>query len=224
MRLPMNSNPRRHLTALFTMGLLLTSGGGAMAQTSDAAPASPAPATVPTPTQPLTAIPGNVVTAPTAPSVLPPTPAVTVDPTAAPIVPTAPPAAITDTLRLVLKRSERKVYVYQNDKVISSYPVAVGKPGWETPLGEFKVLTMELNPIFKSFKSGRIIPPGPDNPLGVRWIGIWTDGQTQLGFHGTNEPELIGQAVSHGCIRMMNKDVVKLYAQVKNGTPVQVVP
>jgi L,D-transpeptidase ErfK/SrfK len=212
----MNSNPRRHLTALFTMGLLLGSGGGAMAQTGGTAPASPAPAA----TQPLSATPGNVVTAPAAPSVLPPTPAVTV----APIDPTAKPAAVTDTLRLVLKRSQRKVYVYQNDKVISSYPVAVGKPGWETPLGEFKVLTMELNPIFKSFKSGRIIPPGPDNPLGVRWIGIWTDGQTQLGFHGTNEPELIGQAVSHGCIRMMNKDVVKLYAQVKNGTPVQIVP
>jgi L,D-transpeptidase ErfK/SrfK len=210
----MNSNPRRHLTALFTMGLLLSSGGGAMAQTS-----GPATASAPATTQPLSATPGNVVTAPTAPSVLPPTPAATV----APIDPTAQPA-VTDTLRLVLKRSQRKVYVYQNDKVISSYPVAVGKPGWETPLGEFKVLTMELNPIFKSFKSGRIIPPGPDNPLGVRWIGIWTDGQTQLGFHGTNEPELIGQAVSHGCIRMMNKDVVKLYAQVKNGTPVQIVP
>jgi L,D-transpeptidase ErfK/SrfK len=217
MRFPMNSNPRRHLTALFTMGLLLSSGGGAMAQTSAAAPTSPAPANpAPAATQPLSATPGNVVTAPATPSVLPPTPA--------PIDPTAQPAAVTDSLRLVLKRSQRKVYVYQNDKVISSYPVAVGKPGWETPLGEFKVLTMELNPIFKSFKSGRVIPPGPDNPLGVRWIGIWTDGQTQLGFHGTNEPELIGQAVSHGCIRMMNKDVVKLYAQVKNGTPVQIVP
>jgi L,D-transpeptidase ErfK/SrfK len=215
MRFPMNSNPRRHLTALFAMGLLLSSGGGAMAQTSGTAPASPAPASGPVPaaTQPLSAMPGNVVTAP---SVLPPAPA--------PIAPTVSPAAQTDTLRLVLKRGQRKVYVYQNDKVISSYRVAVGKPGWETPLGEFKVLTMELNPIFKSFKSGRIIPPGPDNPLGVRWIGIWTDGQTQLGFHGTNEPELIGQAVSHGCIRMMNKDVVKLYAQVKAGTPVQVVP
>jgi L,D-transpeptidase ErfK/SrfK len=215
MNFPMNCNPRRHLTALFTVGLLLSSGGGAMAQTSGTAPASAAPAsTAPTATQPLSATPGNVVTAPAAPSVLPP----------APIEPTAQPAAKTDSLRLVLKRSQRKVYVYQNDKVINSYPVAVGKSGWETPLGEFKVLTMELNPIFKSFKSGRIIPPGPENPLGVRWIGIWTDGQTQLGFHGTNEPELIGQAVSHGCIRMMNKDVVKLYAQVKNGTPVQIVP
>jgi L,D-transpeptidase ErfK/SrfK len=127
-------------------------------------------------------------------------------------------------VKLVLKRSERRVYVYEGEKVVSSYRVAVGKSGWETPLGTFKVLTMEENPIFKSFKSGRIIEPGPDNPLGVRWIGIWTNGKTQLGFHGTNEPELIGQAVSHGCIRMHNKDVTKLYNQVKEGTVVTVVP
>ncbi|NJM47371.1 MAG: L,D-transpeptidase [Alkalinema sp. RU_4_3] len=127
-------------------------------------------------------------------------------------------------VKLVLKRSERRVYVYEGEKVVSSYRVAVGKAGWETPLGTFKVLNMEENPIFKSFKSGRIIEPGPDNPLGVRWIGIWTNGKTQLGFHGTNEPELIGQAVSHGCIRMHNKDVTKLYNQVKEGTVVTVVP
>ncbi len=128
------------------------------------------------------------------------------------------------TTRLVLKRGQRRVYVYQGDQAISSYPVAVGKPGWETPLGKFEVLSMEENPIFKSFKSGRVIPPGEDNPLGVRWVGIWTDGKTQLGFHGTNEPELIGQAVSHGCIRMHNKDVTQLFQQVKMGTVVTIVP
>jgi L,D-transpeptidase ErfK/SrfK len=216
----MNFHPRRSLTSFVATGLLLSLATGAMAQAPAAAPALapvPAPTVAPAPalTQPLTAAPGNVVT-PTTPA-----PVVAPPPAAAPSVMPAPQA---DNLRLVLKRSQRRVFVYKNDKVINSYPVAVGKPGWETPLGEFKVLTMELNPIFKSFKSGRVIPPGPDNPLGVRWIGIWTDGATQLGFHGTNEPELIGQAVSHGCIRMMNKDVVKLYAQVKNGTPVQVVP
>jgi L,D-transpeptidase ErfK/SrfK len=136
----------------------------------------------------------------------------------------APAQDESKVVKLVLKRSERRVYVYEGEKVVSSYRVAVGKAGWETPLGTFKVLSMEENPIFKSFKSGRIIEPGPDNPLGVRWIGIWTDGKTQLGFHGTNEPELIGQAVSHGCIRMHNKDVTKLYGQVKEGTVVTVVP
>ncbi len=144
---------------------------------------------------------------------------------AAPYLPEVPPAEDeTKVVKLVLKRSERRVYVYEGEKVINSYRVAVGKSGWETPLGSFKVLNMEQNPIFKSFKSGRIIEPGPDNPLGVRWIGIWTNGKTQLGFHGTNEPELIGQAVSHGCIRMLNKDVTKLYNQVKEGTVVTVVP
>jgi L,D-transpeptidase ErfK/SrfK len=216
MRFPMNFHPRRQLTSLVATGFLLSMARGSMAQAPAVAP-SPAPSVAPAPalTQPLTAAPGNVVT--------PTTPAPVVAPT--PIVaPSVMPDPQADGLRLVLKRSQRRVFVYKNDKVLNSYPVAVGKPGWETPLGEFKVLTMELNPIFKSFKSGRVIPPGPDNPLGVRWIGIWTDGATQLGFHGTNEPELIGQAVSHGCIRMMNKDVVKLYAQVKNGTPVQIVP
>jgi L,D-transpeptidase ErfK/SrfK len=125
-------------------------------------------------------------------------------------------------LRLVVKLSKRRVYVYERDKVIASYPIAVGKPGWETPTGEYKVFNMEKNPTFKSFKSGRIIKPGPDNPLGVRWIGIWTDGKTQLGFHGTNQPELIGQAVSHGCIRMLNKDVTALFEKVAIGTPVKV--
>jgi lipoprotein-anchoring transpeptidase ErfK/SrfK len=136
----------------------------------------------------------------------------------------APTVDQASTVRLILKRGKRRVYVYQGEKEISSYPVAIGKPGWETPLGKFEVLNMEENPIFKSFKSGRIIPPGEDNPLGVRWVGIWTDGKTQLGFHGTNEPELIGQAVSHGCIRMHNKDVTKLYQQVKMGTSVTIVP
>lgn len=127
-------------------------------------------------------------------------------------------------MHLIVKLSDRRVYVYKGDKAIVSYPIAIGKPGWETPVGTYKVLSMEKNPIFKSFKSGAIIHPGPENPLGVRWIGIWTDGKTQLGFHGTNQPELIGQAVSHGCIRMYNKDVVALYEQVAPGMTVKVEP
>jgi lipoprotein-anchoring transpeptidase ErfK/SrfK len=133
-------------------------------------------------------------------------------------------APTTQPIHLVLKLKERRVYVYQGDTVVSGYPVAIGKAGWETPVGSFKVMNMEKNPTFKSFKTGRIVPPGPDNPLGTRWIGIWTDGKTQLGFHGTNQPELIGKAVSHGCIRMHNQDVSKLYAQVQIGTIVKVVP
>ncbi len=119
---------------------------------------------------------------------------------------------------LIVKRSQHRVYVYQGKQVIASYPVAVGKIGWETPLGNFRVFNMEENPIFKNFRTGKIIPPGSENPLGVRWIGFWTDGKTQRGFHGTDEDELIGQSVSHSCIRMHNKDVIALYNQVKIGT------
>jgi L,D-transpeptidase ErfK/SrfK len=127
-------------------------------------------------------------------------------------------------VRLVVRLGKRRVFVYRGKEPLASYPIAVGKPGWETPLGDYRVLNMEKNPIFKSFKSGNIIYPGADNPLGIRWIGIWTDGKTQLGFHGTNQPELIGQAVSHGCIRMHNKDVLALFSQVAIGTPVKVEP
>lgn len=129
-----------------------------------------------------------------------------------------------EDVRLVIKLSERRVYLYKDNQVKTSYPVAIGKPGWETPVGTYTIFTMEVNPTFKSFKTGRIIPPGPDNPLGPRWIGFWTDGKTQLGFHGTNEPELIGEAVSHGCVRMHNKDVMALYEQVGVGMTVVVEP
>ncbi|MBC7516921.1 MAG: L,D-transpeptidase [Alkalinema sp. FL-bin-369] len=129
-----------------------------------------------------------------------------------------------ESVRLVVQRSQRRVVVYKGKKVVAKYPIAVGKPGWETPIGGFTVINKEEDPIFKSFKTGIIIEPGPDNPLGVRWIGIWTDGKTQLGFHGTDQPELIGKAVSHGCMRMHNKDVIALYKYVAIGTVVQVDP
>ncbi|MBW4670577.1 MAG: L,D-transpeptidase [Cyanomargarita calcarea GSE-NOS-MK-12-04C] len=127
-------------------------------------------------------------------------------------------------IHLVVKRGKRRVYVYQGNIVLASYPVAVGKKGWETPLGNFHVFNMEVDPIFKSFRTGQIIAPGPSNPLGVRWIGFWTDGKTQRGFHGTNQDQLIGQAVSHSCIRMLNKDVIALYNYVNVGTLVTIEP
>jgi L,D-transpeptidase ErfK/SrfK len=130
----------------------------------------------------------------------------------------------TNEIRLVVKLKARRVYVYRGKKTIASYAIAVGKPGWETPKGTYRVYEQEIDPIFKSFKTGKIIPPGSDNPLGPRWIGIWTDGKTRLGFHGTNQPELIGKAVSHGCIRMRNQDVLSLYEKVKIGTVVTVQP
>ena len=173
-----------------------------------------------TPTVPPTVIPTvpPTVTPTIAPTVIP---VPTVQPT---IIPTVKPASIEESVRLVVQRGKRRVVVYKGEKVVAKYPIAVGKAGWETPIGAFTVINKEEDPIFKSFKTGIIIEPGPDNPLGVRWIGIWTDGKTQLGFHGTDQPELIGKAVSHGCMRMHNKDVITLYKYVTIGTVVQVDP
>lgn len=125
-------------------------------------------------------------------------------------------------IRLVLRLKKRRVYVYQGKKVLASYPVAIGKPGWETPKGNFKVIEMLENPGWTNFKTGEVIAPGPNSPLGERWIGFWTDGRDLIGFHGTPNRASVGKAVSHGCVRMYNEDVRKLYEFVKLGTSVTV--
>lgn len=127
-------------------------------------------------------------------------------------------------LRLVIRLQERQVYLYRSDQLIVSYPIAVGKQGWETPIGTFEVLQKFRDPAWEHPWTGEIVPPGPDNPLGDRWIGFWTDGKNFIGFHGTPNEELVGQAVSHGCIRMRNRDVRTLFEQVALGTPVKVEP
>lgn len=123
-------------------------------------------------------------------------------------------------IRLVIRLTQRRVYVYQGAEVQTSYPIAIGRAGWETPTGTFKVMHMERDPYWEHPLNGQVIPPGTNNPLGRRWIGFWTDGKNFIGFHGTPNERLIGQAVSHGCIRMRNRDVEALYDQVTVGTPV----
>lgn len=130
----------------------------------------------------------------------------------------------TEPLRLVLRLRDRRVYLYQGSQLKTSYPVAIGRPGWETPTGEYKVISLRQNPTWQHPFTGKLIPPGRSNPLGPRWIGFWTDGKNFIGFHGTPNEELIGQPVSHGCVRMKNKDIVALYPLVAIGTPVIVEP
>lgn len=127
-------------------------------------------------------------------------------------------------VRLVIKLSEHRVYVYDRDQVKTSFPIAIGREGWETPTGEWSVIQMFQNPIWQHPFTGQSIPPGPDNPLGSRWIGFWTDGRNFIGFHGTPDTQTVGKSASHGCIRMYDRDVVKLFSMVRIGTPVDVVP
>ncbi|SKB13137.1 conserved exported hypothetical protein [Planktothrix sp. PCC 11201] len=126
--------------------------------------------------------------------------------------------------RVILRLGQRRVYLYQGEQVIASYPVAVGKEGWETPTGNFKVMQKIENPVWQDPWTGEVRSPGPNTALGLRWIGFWTDGKDSIGFHGTPTVNSIGQAASHGCVRMRNEDVVALFEQVDVGTPVIVEP
>lgn len=134
------------------------------------------------------------------------------------------PNTLSNGTHVVIKLSDRRVYIYQNKSLKVSYPIAIGKAGWETPTGNYKVMNKEPSPVWEHPWTGELILEGPKNPLGARWIGFWTDGVNSIGFHGTPAEELVGQAVSHGCVRMRNKDVIALYEQVKLGTPVTVKP
>ncbi len=124
--------------------------------------------------------------------------------------------------QVVVDLSDRRTYVYAEDIVIASYPIAIGKQGWETPTGSFEVRHKQHDPIWRHPITGKIFPAGTDSPLGDRWIGFWSDGRNEIGFHGTPDIHLLGAAISHGCLRMRNADVRLLYEQVKVGTLVTV--
>ncbi|GAB4366281.1 MAG: hypothetical protein Kow00121_03590 [Elainellaceae cyanobacterium] len=149
-----------------------------------------------------------------------------------PTIPDLPPLghgslylpAIEDLTYVVLRLGDRRVYVYQGDTVLASYPVAIGKPSTPTPTGEFRVFQMITNPSWQSPWTGEVEAPGPDGSLGLRWIGFATMSNGIIGFHGTPNVGSIGQAASNGCIRMHNEDVVQLYEQIEIGMLVKVEP
>lgn len=127
-----------------------------------------------------------------------------------------------DSPELLVSLRDRKVSVYKDGAILQSYDIAVGQEDWPTPTGEFQVQRLQMFPAWQHPITGDIVPPGPDNPLGTRWIGFWAQENWQIGFHGTNQTELIGQAVSHGCIRMRNDDIEALFDLVQVGTVVRI--
>jgi len=156
----------------------------------------------------------------------------------APVRPTSDPTATTEARKpanptyLVLRVSERRLYLKSHDERVptESFPIAVGRKGHETPTGQFHVEEMIEWPDYARLdqkdktKVEKYFPPGPNNPLGHRWIGFAHGPGWTVGMHGTPNPELLGQAVSGGCIRMKNTDIVRIYERVELGTPVIVEP
>lgn len=128
------------------------------------------------------------------------------------------------TLKIVVDRAAHRLTLFQLGKVVKTYSVAVGSSKYPTPAGDFAIQSMQENPTWTPpdsdwAKDAEPIPPGPDNPLGTRWMAI--DGT--VGIHGTNNPASLGYSVSHGCIRMAIPDVEELFERVTVGTPVSVV-
>jgi len=112
---------------------------------------------------------------------------------------------------------DRKLAVIDNGNVIATFQVAVGADVSPSPTGEFTIVSPVANPTY--YHRGTVIPTGRDNPVGTRWIGLSLKG---YGIHGTNAPRSIGQAASHGCIRLRNRDMERLFTLLKVGDAVQI--
>lgn len=112
--------------------------------------------------------------------------------------------------------------VIDKGQVVKSYDIAVGTPYEQTPTGSFAVILKQEYPTWypgSKFTDRSPVPPGPDNPLGSRWMEF----APSYGIHGTNADWAISYPVSGGCIRMHDRDARELYEQVAVGTPVTVV-
>jgi lipoprotein-anchoring transpeptidase ErfK/SrfK len=124
---------------------------------------------------------------------------------------------------VTIDRGHFRLRLFKRLAMVKSYGIAVGRSGLETPTGLYHVEERQVNPSWHVPNSawagalaGRTIPPGPDDPIVARWLGLGGG----VGIHGTNEPFSIGSAASHGCIRMLVSDVIALYPRVPLGTPV----
>jgi hypothetical protein len=119
---------------------------------------------------------------------------------------------------IVVSLEDRKLALVEEGKVKKIYTVAVGKPSTPSPVGTFTIERRVMNPIYSH--DGRTVPPGLNNPVGSRWMGLSIRG---YGIHGTDVPSSIGKAASHGCIRMAKNDLEELYPLVSMGDTVELI-
>jgi lipoprotein-anchoring transpeptidase ErfK/SrfK len=118
--------------------------------------------------------------------------------------------------RIVVSIPDRKLVLFEGDRVLRIYDVAVGKSSTPTPQGTFAIINRVPNPAW--FGPSGTVAPGKNNPLGSRWMGLSAKG---YGIHGTNVPSSIGKAASHGCVRMRQQDLEELFEMVTVGTTVE---
>lgn len=136
------------------------------------------------------------------------------------ILPANPPAD-----GLVVNLPERGVFLFRNGTFDKFYPVAIGQPGrFATPTGQYELVSRVKDPTWMppewaGLGTDTVVPAGPDNPLGDRWMGLSMSG---LGLHSTTQPSSIGSAASHGCMRMYPAMSHELFDKVKVGMPVRI--
>lgn len=119
---------------------------------------------------------------------------------------------------VVVDKSLNLLTLKMNGQVLKTYRVSTGNNNI-TPIGTFKVINKVVNPVW--YKDGAAIPPdAPENILGSRWMGFDKPG---YGIHGTTQPESLGQQVTAGCVRMLNREVEELFDIVPLGADVTVV-
>ncbi len=136
-------------------------------------------------------------------------------------------------ISLVVNVPQRMLFLFDNaGRPLAAHPVGVGRASWPTPTGDFRVLVKEQNPTWdvpisiqeEMRRAGKpvvtTVAPGPQNPLGRRWIGLSIP---SLGIHGTSQPTSVYGYVSHGCIRMLADHVAVVFEQVTLGARGRVV-
>ncbi|MCH8249721.1 MAG: L,D-transpeptidase family protein [Proteobacteria bacterium] len=138
---------------------------------------------------------------------------------------------------LVLNLAEYRMYYYPQPKAgeaakVHTYPMSIGRMDWDTPLGLTQIVAMAKNPTWYPPQSvrdehaadgdplPRIVPPGPDNPLGTRVLRLGLPGYL---IHGTNRPAGVGMRVSHGCVRMFPEDIEFLFERISVKTAVRII-
>ena len=138
---------------------------------------------------------------------------------------------------LVLNLAEYRMYYFPEPRAgepayVYTYPMSIGRMDWETPIGRTKIVAMARNPAWYPPQSvreehaadgdplPRVVPPGPNNPLGTRALRLGLPGYL---IHGTNRPAGVGMRVSHGCVRMFPEDIEFLFDRISVDTPVRII-
>lgn len=137
-----------------------------------------------------------------------------------------PPEALSPGLTINLP--EIRMYYRHKDHRLETFPVGIGREGFETPVGKATVVRKQANPSWHVPASIRkenpnrpaVVPPGPDNPLGTHALYLSIEGYL---IHGTHQPLGVGRRVSHGCMRLYPEDIPILFSRVSPGERVNIV-